>query len=225
MDPILQSALAGEPVTVSLGGQTYPLAYPMQGVILYKSETAKLDRARKLATGAPALTREAKRELRERRRTLLAEADAARPKTGEAWDDEKFATFNELLQEAMAAKAALDEDAAAGDSLYDRSNWFKISAQDDPERLLLALFIGLHIFVPSKTAGKPDEYVETLSRQQLGKLVDLRNGEDLMEAIGKALRAHLIAPSETPEEEASPNVPAPETPATETPTETPTPRK
>lgn len=202
MNPILQEALAGEPATVNLGGQNYPLDYPIQGVILYKNLTAALDRARKLAANAPALTREVKRELRDRRRTLLAEADAQRPAAGEVWEDEKFANFNEFLQEAMAAKAVADQDAAAGDSLYDKGNWWKISPDRDPERMLLALFVGLHIFIPSKTPGKPDEYVETLTLVELGKLIDLRNGEELTVAISKALRA----PSETPEQSEGPNL-------------------
>jgi hypothetical protein len=228
MHPILQEALAGEPVTVTLGGETYPLAYPIQGVILYKQETAKLDRSR--SKDRTPLTREEKRELRNRRRKLLAEANELRPKEGEKWDDENFARFDDLLVEARSLKSMIDDDAAAGDSLYDKLNWWKISPEDDPERLLLALWVGLHQFsVPNEApaaariwpdAGRPKkEYREMLSRERLGELIDLANGEDLTRAIAKALRAHLIVSSddsESAEKEPLPNAQPPATPAEET---------
>jgi hypothetical protein len=216
MNPILQEALAGEPVTVKFGREVYPLAYPIQAVILYKAETARLDRERAKAKDRLPLTREEKRELRGRRRKLLAEADTQRPAQDEEWIDENLTRFGDLLGEAMAVKAALEEDAAAGDSLYDKLNWWKISPESDPERMLLALWVGLHIFQPAKHPGKPDEYVETLTRQKLGKLIDLGNGEALTQAIATALRAHLIVASddsESAEKEAVPNAPPPAAPA------------
>jgi hypothetical protein len=151
------------------------------------------------------LTRQEKRELRDRRRKLLAEADALRPEPGEKWDDDNFVLFDELLAEGITLKSTLDEDAGTGDSLYDKSNWWKISPESDPERLLLSLWVGLHRF--GNENGKK-VYRETLSRERLGELIDLRNGEELTSTIAKALRAHLIAPPEIEqEEEALPNVP------------------
>jgi hypothetical protein len=212
MNSLLQEAIAGEPVMVTLGRESYPLAYPMQAVILYKRETALLDRERVKNDGRPRLTREEKRSLRDRRLKLLADADCLRPDTHEDWLPQQFVEFDALMDEASALKIAYDEDAGTGDSLYDMYNWRKISPDGDPERLLLALWVGLHIFVPSQTAGKPDEYVETLARQKLGSLVDLGNGGDLTMAISKALSAHLIAASETPVEDLGPN-PQPPSPA------------
>src|ERR1700728_1432333 len=197
MNSLLQEAIAGEPVMVTLGRVSYPLAYPMQAVILYKRETALLDRARVKLDGRPRLTREEKRALRDRRSKLLADADLLRPRKHEDWLPEKFLEFDALMDEATTLKIAFDEDAGTGDSLYDIYNWRKISPDGDPERLLLALWVGLHTFVPSKTAGKPDEYVETLARQKLGSLVDLGNIGDLTLAISKALSAHLISASGT----------------------------
>jgi hypothetical protein len=194
MDPVLQEALAGAPATVTLGGQSYPLAYPIQGVILYKKATAALDRERHKASGRPALTREEKRTLREQRVEVLSEADAQRPAKGEAWDDAKYARFEELLGEALALKATLDEDAAAGDSLYNKATWWKISPEGDPERMLLALWVGLHKFEEEK--GKK-VYRETVTREDLGSHIHLKNGDELTSAIAKALRAGLIAPPET----------------------------
>jgi len=220
MNETLQEAIAGEPVTVKLGGTEYPLAYPIQGVILYKRETARLDRER--AKDRPALTREEKQTLRDRRRKLLAEANEQRPIKGDKWDDDNFLRFDELVNEAMLVKAGLDEDAGGGDSLYDRANWWKISPEGDPERLVLALWVGLHRFEESGNAhtglsGPPGSasmvYRPQVSRENLGSFITLGNGEELTSAISKALRAHLIAPPEVAQEEAVPNVQSPVSPA------------
>jgi len=228
MNDILQEAIAGAPVMVTLGGQSYPLAYPIQGVILYKSETAQLDLRRKAASGRAALKREDKRELRDPRRELLSKAEALGPAYGEKWTDENYAAFDELFAEALALKTTLDEDAASGDSLYDKSTWWKISPEGDPERLLLALWVGLHHFEESGNShtglvGRPTApvlvYRPRLSREELGSLITLRNGEDLTASISQALRAHLIAPPEIVQEEVLPNVVLPETLPAPTPPE------
>jgi hypothetical protein len=193
MNSVLQDAIAGEAITVTLGGQTYPLAYPINAVILYKRETALLDRER--AKDRPRLTVEEKRSLRARRQKLMVDADLQRPAKGQDWQPDKFVEFDLLMDEASALKITLDEDAGAGDSLYDMYNWRKISPDGDPERLLLALWIGLHTFEQAlqfEVAYKP-----RLSRSDLGRMVDLGNGGDLTMAISKALSAHLIAQSET----------------------------
>jgi hypothetical protein len=213
MNSDLQEALAGEPVTVTLGGKTYPLAYPIQGIILYKKETAALDRERKKAGGRASLTREEKRELRGQINQILIEADAQRPAKGESWNDKTLARFEELLGEAQAVRYSLDEDAATGDSLYDKSNWWKISPEGDPERMCLALWVGLHQFHATGIPGRPAvlAYVETLQRAQVGSLITLQNGEELTSSIAKTLHAHLIVAPESTGEEASPNVqPVPE---------------
>src|SRR5580692_11428606 len=189
MNDMLQEAIAGEPVTVQLGGQTYPLAYPIQAVILYKRETATIDRER--AKDRPRLTHEEKRSLRDRRGKLMADADVLRPARGEDWQPEKFLEFDFAMNEASALKITLDEDAGTGDSLYDMYNWRKISPDGDPERLLLALWIGLHEFRGSGVPEAPAVrvYLPRMSKTQLGELVDLGNGGDLTMAISKALSA------------------------------------
>jgi hypothetical protein len=211
MNDLLQEAIAGAPVTVTLGRVTYQLAYPIQAVILYKRETALLDRER--GKDRPRLTRDEKRNLRERRGKLLAEADGLRPARGADWQNDQFLQFDLLMDEASAVKIALDEDAGTGDSLYDMYNWRKISPDGDPERLLLALWIGLHEFKAqtSKMPAGPTErvYLPRMSLTQLGELVDLGNGGDLTMAISKALSAHLIAQSEIVPEEILGDVPLP----------------
>lgn len=198
MNSLLQEAIAGEPVTVTLGRTTYPLAFPIQAVILYKRETALLDRDR--AKDRPRLTIGEKRSLRARRQKLLTDAYLQRPVKGQDWQPDNFLEFDLLMEEASTLKILLDEDAGTGDSLYDMYNWRKISPDADPERLLLALWIGLHEFKGqgSQIPAGPAErvYLPRMSKTQLGELVDLGNGGDLTMAISKALSAHLIAPSE-----------------------------
>lgn len=212
MNTVLQEALTGAPVTVYLAGLNRVLAFPGAAVILYKKETALLDRAR--AQGRPRLTLAEKRELRAERRTLLDQAEALRPSRGESWTDDNFNRFQELLDEAMGPKIALDEDAGTGDSLYDKLNWRKISPQEDPERFLLALWVGLHKFQPALSRPGPAdrEYVPTITRDQLSEVVDLGNGDELILAISKALAAHILAP-EAATEEPDPNRQPPASPA------------
>jgi hypothetical protein len=216
MNSHLQQALTGAPVMVTLGGKEYPLAFPMEGVILYQEETAKLDRAR--AKGGDRLTRELKKALRAERLEILQEAEKLRPPKGKKkWADDNLARFGDLQDEANLLKVRLDEDGGAGDSLYDLYNWRKISPQGDPQRMILALWVGLHVFVKSKTAGEDDDYVETLTRRQLAKFVHLGNGNELVGAVSKALAGYLV--DETDEgdddedEEESPNQQPPEKPA------------
>lgn len=207
MNTILQEAITGSPVTVRLAGVERVLSFPSAGVILYKRETALIDRAR--TQGRPKLSLAEKRELRSQRRTLLDEAEALRPVRAEDWTDDTFNRFQELLDEAMGPKIALDEDAAAGDSLYDKLNWRKINPTEDPERFLLVLWVGLHIFRNST----PREYVETITREQLSEVVDLSNGDELILAISTALAAHLLSPEVKPAEEPDPNLQPPAVPA------------
>ena len=76
MNQVLEQTLTGEePVTVTLGGKEYPLAFPLHACALYQAETAKLDRARRAAHGA--LTSALRQELKTRRRELLRQTDPA----------------------------------------------------------------------------------------------------------------------------------------------------
>lgn len=226
MNEVLQEAIVGEPVTVKLGARgrekDYPLAFPVQAVILYKNETARLDRQRReerSKQGVARLTATEIRELGKRRQQLLKEAQALRPAKGRQWPGENYAQFEALIDEATLLKVAIDEDAGTGDSLYDLYNWRKISPDGDPERMLLALWIGLHEFVQEKD-GDRQIYRQRLTREQIGAWIHPGNAADLTLAISKALSAHLIAEPAVPEEvppEATapdeaplPNVPLPE---------------
>lgn len=204
MNQSLAEAIAGEPITVKLGKgskrEEYPLAFPIQAVILYKRETARIDRER--AKDRPRLSLEERHALRDRRRDLLLEADKLRVPQNEKWES-KFLKFDALMDEASTLKVILDEDAGQGDSLYDMYNWRKISIQEDPERVLLALWVGLHIFEGKCTSGPAERaYMPRMSMVELAELVDLSNGQELTLAISKALAGHLVARAESvPEEE------------------------
>jgi hypothetical protein len=227
MNPALQTAVIGEPVTVTLGGVAYPLAYPVQAVILYQAETARIDRTRrkaKLAEGGKRLTREEIKELRAKRKELLRESYKFVPPSvdgkDEEWTAEALESFSLLQDEATQVKCELDEDAAKGDSLYDRFNWRKISPEVDPERFLVALWVGLHAFrgLPGK-----ENYDPQLGSVAIGKLVHIGNHEEVSIAMTRALTQYIVAPKDEDEEEAIPNALPPATPAvTETVTETTT---
>lgn len=221
MNSVLQEAITGEPVMVKLGGQEYPLAYPIQAVILYKKETARLDRERseeRRKQGVAKLTPLEVRDLGRRRRDLLKEVDANRPAKGQKWTEESYEYCETLLAEATLLKCAIDEDAGTGDSLYDLYNWRKISPEADPERMLLALWVGLHAY--QHQGPNPESTVywrPQLGREEIGNQIHPGNAIDLTIAVSKALAAHIIAPPEVQEEDEAPdpNAQMPEIPAPE----------
>lgn len=184
MNQILQQELTGTPVTVSLGGAEYPLAFPIYACMLYKQETAKLDRARR--DSKPRLTPVEIKELKQQRRELLQLADDVKPELSDGTTPEdaaeQIADFYQLIGDAMEISTRLDENRAAGDSLFLEANWIKINT-GDPERLVLALWAGLHYSVD-------DEWKAPFSLKELNSLVDPANAEDIVEVIGKALRVY-----------------------------------
>ena len=197
-----------QPAKLRLGAQQYLLAFPMRAVILYRQETAKLDRAR--AAQRPPLERGALQVLRRRRRAAIDEARALVPADGKM-DAAAESHFNDLLEEANRLKVAIDEETAAGDSLMDRSTWWKIGPLD-PERLRLAVWAGTHVKSPE---GK---FVESLSLEQLDDLIDIGNAEAVTADIAEALRRYI--PQRTPDltpvpapTGVSPNPPTAESPA------------
>lgn len=214
MNAILEEALTGdEPVTVTLGGKEYPLAFPLHACALYQAETAKLDRARRAAHGP--LTPAVRQALKKQRRELLRQSDALQEEIAELSripspesqaDDpgeeenspavleeiaNKTEQFYELLGEAMRAKNQLEEDAARGDSLFFEGNWFKITS-DDPERVVLALWAGLHAPVNSIAPNQDPKWLSPFTVGQLQKLVDPSNAEEVIEAISKALQLYSV---------------------------------
>jgi hypothetical protein len=189
------------PAKVSLGGKEYSLSFPMQAVILYKQETAKIDRQR--SADRPKLGREQLQELRKRRQQAIREAQPFAPKKGDEWLTESREQFEALMEEATALKIQIDEAAGTGDSLFDLNNWRKIGLDIDPERLLLALWVGLH-------RSEDKVFQASLSLEELAPLVNARNAIAITTAISEALTSSLIAKDDEPKNGHAPETsPAP----------------
>ena len=200
MDKTLEMAIVGKPIMAKLGDREYEVAFPIQAVILYKAETAEIDRKR--AQGRAKLTSEERKALRQRRLDILRESEQYRPEKDKDWESEKFVAFQALSEEATALKIQLDEDSARGDSLYDLSTWDKIGPLIDPERMLVALWVGTHSF-------DSGEFKPQIAKPDISRFINYRNAPDLTEAIMRALAKDLIPPEELHLK----NVPAPVTPA------------
>lgn len=193
MKDVLVSAIA-PPAEISLGGIAYLLSFPMQAVIIYKRETAKIDRRR--SEGKPRLTRDEVRVLSQDRSRLLEQARKCAPPKGEEWDPIRQAEFESLMDEATSIKIQIDEDAGKGDSLFDLSNWRKIGFDVDPERLLLSLWVSLHKF-------EGDQYKAPIGMQALGQMLNASNAADVMSAITQALISSLV-PGDSPKNAQAP---------------------
>lgn len=195
MNEVLQETVTGESaVLINLGEKEYPLAFPLHACALYQRETAKLDRARRSENGR--LTAAERQQIKEQRRELLRQADEVEGEIRKLPPDapvpsEQMDQFWELAGEATALKNQMDEDAAKGDSLFLEASWFKINS-DDPDRVVLALWAGLHQPRESLSPSGPVAWVSPFTVAQLRRLVDPSNAEEVVEAIGKALRAYAV---------------------------------
>ena len=168
---IIDQEIFGEPVSVRIGNDSYPLSFPMYAIALYKQETAKLNCRRAKAAeeaGRARLTPAEVREMKRRYRKLFDEADRE---------------FFEVADEAVAIRTRLDEEAGIGDSLIQMVNWWKIR-EDDPERIVLALWSALH----HEESGA---WKSPLSVSQLNLLLDFSNVGEIIEAITKALIQYM----------------------------------
>lgn len=171
---ILDREITGE-ISITLGDKTYPIGFPIYAVAVYKQETAKLNcrRAREAAeAGRPRLTADETREMRKAYRKAVAELEG-----------KDAAEFTAIMEEIIEMRARLDEEAGTGDSLFQLVNWWKIH-EADPERVLLALWSGLH-------QEEGDTWRPPLSIAQLRKLVDARNIGYVLTTITKALSAYM----------------------------------
>jgi len=211
MEKLLENAIIGEPIMVTLGEVQYEISFPIQAVILYKAETAKIDKKR--SQGRPKLTADQRKALRSERLDILRKLEPFRPKKDKEWNEDDFAQFQALSEEANRIKVALDEDSCQGDSLYDLSNWDKIGPVVDPERLLLALWVGLHKSVNGS-------YLPSLTQEQIGRFINHRTSADLTDAISLALAKDLLPPAELRLKNGqAPESPAPTTTTTESPSQ------
>lgn len=193
MKTVVEQEIVGSPVTVKLSGRDYPIAFPMFAIALYRQETARLNarRAKEAEeSGRPRLTPAELSELRSRYNRLF---QSRRTKPVE--------DLAAIMDEIVALRVRLDEEAGTGDSLLQYVNWWKIR-DEDPDRILLALWAGLH------QEQEDEDWKSPLTLRQLKKLVDFSNVGDVLVAIGKALAANM--PKIQAEESASKNAGGPD---------------
>src|SRR5579872_4493375 len=170
MTDVLAQEILGSPISVRLQEKDYPLAFPVYAVTLYRQETAKLNCSRAkvaIEAGRPKLTPAEMREMRSEYRKVAADLDNRE-------------TFNDRMEELVAIRARLDEEAGSGDSLFLIVNWWKIRAED-PERIVLALWCGLH------QENEDGKWQAPFTLAQLNHLVDFSNVAGICHAITEAL--------------------------------------
>lgn len=195
MNPALTEAVTESelPITVTLGEKEYPLSFPLHACSLYQQATAKLDRGRREARGP--MTADEIAGLREQRRLALGASDTLQDQIralpeGTAHAD-MLAHYWDLIGEALTLQKRLDEEGGRGDSLFQEANWFKISP-DDPERLVLALWAGLHREQANGNPLAEPKWTSPFTVPQLRKLVDPSNSDEVLDAISRALRAYAV---------------------------------
>jgi hypothetical protein len=110
------------PVEVTIAGRACRLSYPMHAVILYRAETARIERSRpqpadpdpRCVCGAPRSTHKGASLI------WLGEADK------------------------LLCSGFRKEDPLQGDSLFLAESWLRIDLNSDPERWLACLWCGMH---------------------------------------------------------------------------------
>jgi len=185
---VLDREITGEPITVMLAGESYPLAFPMFAVTLYKQETAKLNCSRARTAEEAGRAKLNPNELRDMKRRFRAIVDSM------SGDYDQSGEFAGQMEEAVALRCRIDEETGNGDSLLQLINWWKIR-EEDPERIILALWAGLHQQKEDQTWASP------IALSHLNKLVDFSNVGPIIQAITRALMAYMPK-----RKEASPNV-------------------
>jgi len=189
---VLEREILGEPVSITLAGETYPLAFPMFAVVLYKQETAKLNCRRAKSA-----------EDNGRARLLPAELRQLKNRYRDIVDNlEDQTDFLQQMEESVALRIRIDEETGNGDSLLQLINWWKIR-EEDPERIVLAVWAGLH---QQKEDGS---WQAPLAVSQLHKLIDFSNVAPVLQAITRSLMRYMPR-----RKEASPNAGALEAEAT-----------
>jgi hypothetical protein len=182
MPDLLQQELAGPPVTVVIGGNSYVLTYGMAAVIVYKTETARIERSRpqpvvkdpKCICGEPQSRHTGPSQI------ILGE-------------DEELLCWAFRLYDPLQ-----------GDSLLTRESWSRIDLDLDPERWLACLWAGLHRLVRD---GSNEKWEAPMSLASLGSMIPVGpDARQLSIAMVKALRYAAVQPRK---DDADPNVEAP----------------
>ncbi len=178
---LLQQEISGDPVEVILGGRKYPLTFGMAAAIVYKRETARIERSRprdpdpdpKCLCGA-------------------ARSQHSGPDLIIVGEDKRLRCFRFRLY-----------DPIQGDSLYSQQSWHRIDLDVDPERFLVCLYSGLH---QPKKGGDGNEWEAPMTLAELATKIPLGPGaRDLATLMILA----LVQSQPRPPKEPSPNAEAP----------------
>lgn len=181
MTDLLQQELTGAPVTVTIAGAEYPISYGMAAVIVYKAETARIERSRPRAADSDPLCLCGERKSSHAGASLII-----------LDNDGKLACWAFRLY-----------DPAQGDSLLTPGSWKRIDLDQDPERWLACLWAGLHQL--SKDGTK---WEAPLSLAALGSKIPVGAGA---RALSLKMIEALQSSAERPRKaDTSPNAAAPE---------------
>jgi hypothetical protein len=187
-DDVLEQAITGEPVMVTLKGKSYPIAFNMAIVALYQSETARIERGR-------------------------PQREDPDPKC--LCGQNKSAHEGPELIRIDEAKHVLCwhfrlDDPLRGDSLFLRQDWQKIDLELDPERWIACLWAALHQLQPDGETWKAP-----MTKAQLAGMIPPNNEARLISNKVAEAFAQCF-PRAKPAKEAAPNAAAPGEPALET---------
>jgi hypothetical protein len=175
MNDLLQQEIS-PPVTVLLGGNSYVLTYGMAAVIVYKAETARIERSRPQPVETDPLC-------------LCGERESKH--TGPS-----STILNE--QGEIVCWGFRLYDAVQGDSLLTSTSWKRIDLDLDPERWLACLWASLH-----RLSDDGKNWVAPMSLASLGSMIPV--GAGARELSLKMLKALKYSSDQTRKKTPDPN--------------------
>jgi len=185
-----QDALSGgiaAPVLVMIAGRECKLSYPMHAAIVYRRETARIERTRPQPQDPDPLC-----------------VCCARK------SEHKGAGLIRVKDDALLCPRYRREDPLLGDSLFNFESWLKIDLASDPERWTACLWAGMHELQPDGKTWKAPFTFEELEAS-IGICAETRAIDVKM---GEAMRAWWPkAKAPDPNAQAAPEAsPAPRSP-------------
>jgi len=144
MSDLLKNEITGAPVTVFIEGKSYPLVYKMAACIVYKQETARIERSRP--------------------QPLVNEKDVVCLRCGAARAEHEGPNLIRLAPDKEVLCWRFDGyNPVQGDSLFFPSSWTRIDLDVDPERWIACLWAGLHQLQPDGLSWKAPMTLAQLS--------------------------------------------------------------
>lgn len=167
MTDLFQQEITGPPVLVVIAGKEYPLRYDMAAAIIYKAETARIERSRPQAPDPD---------------PKCLRCDETKS-SHEGPDLIRLDADKHLLCWGFRKREAIE-----GDSLANRFSWARIDLDLDPERWLACLWAGLHQLQPD---GKTETWKAPMTLGALGAMLPVGAGlRELSMKMAEALIQH-----------------------------------